>query len=241
MSVPTEGNELHLENHVSWLTIREKLALEMVIYRRCSPTVLALSVTQTFNRHKCILLLRDLAATANVPPHSTAFSLHLLDLTHSWSNTCDNVTGNDSTSTVDFLTLAAAVFIHLKLHSTAPPGQDPMPAAQQTTSHCFVQPSYCSKYSVKRLISRQKIGLVSSSSVPWEQWTIEKPKVVNARKLRGTHFIHLEDGEYKETNKRRRKLEVSMEAAMPRKMGTKKRPDISIQQKDIARNQRGSS
>ena len=38
-----------------------------------------------------------------------------------------------------------------------------------------------------------------------EEWTVEKPKLDNARKLRGTNFIDPEDGESQETIKKRKK------------------------------------
>ena len=57
-----------------------------------------------------------------------------------------------------------------------------------------------------------------------QERTNKKPKLDNARRLRGIYFVDPEDGEYKETIKNaRRKLEVPMEAAMPCKKGTKKR------------------
>ena len=44
----------------------------------------------------------------------------------------------------------------------------------------------------------------------------EKPKLENARRMRGIYFIDLEAEEYKETTKNaRKKLEVQMKAAMP--------------------------
>ena len=56
-------------------------------------------------------------------------------------------------------------------------------------------------------------------------WAIEKPKLKNARKLRGSHFIDAKDMEFKETIKKRRgKLEIPMEAAMSEKLKTMKRP-----------------
>ena len=48
-----------------------------------------------------------------------------------------------------------------------------------------------------------------------QEWTIEKPKIDNARRLRGICFIDPED-------EVREKLEVSMEAAVPCKVGTRK-------------------
>ena len=38
-----------------------------------------------------------------------------------------------------------------------------------------------------------------------QEWASEKPKLDNAQKLRGIHFIDPEDGEYKETIKHRKK------------------------------------
>ena len=49
-----------------------------------------------------------------------------------------------------------------------------------------------------------------------EGWAIDKPKLDNARRLKGIYFMDSEDGERKETIKNaRRKLEVPMDAAMP--------------------------
>ena len=58
-----------------------------------------------------------------------------------------------------------------------------------------------------------------------QEWTMEKPKLDNARRLRGICFIDPEDGERekKEAIKTaRKKLEILMEAAMACKTGTKK-------------------
>ena len=56
-----------------------------------------------------------------------------------------------------------------------------------------------------------------------QEWANEKPKLDNARNLRGIHFIDLEDGEYEETIKNAwKKLEVPLEAAMLCKKGTEK-------------------
>ena len=49
-----------------------------------------------------------------------------------------------------------------------------------------------------------------------KKWAIEKPKLDNARQMRGIFFIEPEDEEFKHTMKNaRRKLEVRMPAAMP--------------------------
>ena len=56
-----------------------------------------------------------------------------------------------------------------------------------------------------------------------QEWAMEKPKLDNARKLRGIYFIAPEDGEFQETSKNARKnLETPLEAAMPCKMETRK-------------------
>ena len=54
------------------------------------------------------------------------------------------------------------------------------------------------------------------------RWAIEKPKLENARQLRGIFFIEPNDEEFKLTMKAaRRKLEVPMPAAMPCKIPIK--------------------
>ena len=64
---------------VSWLIIDEMFALELATYRRCFPVQPILLALQR-NRRKCAHLLRDLAATADLPPRCALFSLQLLDL-----------------------------------------------------------------------------------------------------------------------------------------------------------------
>ena len=55
-----------------------------------------------------------------------------------------------------------------------------------------------------------------------QRWTIEKPKIENARQLRGIYFVEPDDEEFKLTMKSaRRKLEVPMPAAMPCKIPKK--------------------
>ena len=47
-------------------------------------------------------------------------------------------------------------------------------------------------------------------------WAIEKPKLDNARSLRGIYFIDPKDEEFKDTMRNaRRKLKIPMRAAMP--------------------------
>ena len=55
-----------------------------------------------------------------------------------------------------------------------------------------------------------------------QKWSIEKPKVDNARRLRGIYFIDPEDMEFKETTKNaRKKLATPMAPAMPCKTSKK--------------------
>ena len=52
-----------------------------------------------------------------------------------------------------------------------------------------------------------------------QKWSHEKPKLDNARKLRGTYFIDPEDTEFKETIKNaRKKLETPVAPALPCKI-----------------------
>ena len=49
-----------------------------------------------------------------------------------------------------------------------------------------------------------------------QKWAIEKPKLDNAKRLRGIFFVELDDEEFKRLMKHgRRKLEIPMSAAMP--------------------------
>ena len=51
-----------------------------------------------------------------------------------------------------------------------------------------------------------------------QTWAVEKPKLDNARNLRGIYFVEPDYEESKDTmEKSRRKLEVPMPAGMPRK------------------------
>ena len=48
-----------------------------------------------------------------------------------------------------------------------------------------------------------------------QKWTVEKPEIDNARRLRGIYFVDPEDEEFKTTVKKaRRMLEIPMPAAM---------------------------
>ena len=57
--------------------------------------------------------------------------------------------------------------------------------------------------------------LESRSEREKQEWENEKPKLDNARRLRGIYFIDPDDGDYKDIIRNdRRKLEVPMEAPM---------------------------
>ena len=68
---------------------------------------------QRFNRGMCAHLLRDLAATADLPPHSALFPKQQLDLTHRWWSEAE---GPDI-DVNDVYPLAAADYISIKLYS----------------------------------------------------------------------------------------------------------------------------
>ena len=64
----------------------EVLALENDVFQRCLSAQPAPTALQRSNRCKCAHLLRDLAATADLPPHSALFlSATAGYLTHRWS------------------------------------------------------------------------------------------------------------------------------------------------------------
>ena len=99
-SVPFD--DLHLENifddnGVSGQLVCEMLALDLDTIQRCLSSQPARTALQSFNRRKCALLLCDLAATADLPPHSALFAQQLLDLIHRWWSEREDLT---STSTM---------------------------------------------------------------------------------------------------------------------------------------------
>ena len=60
-----------------------------------------------------------------------------------------------------------------------------------------------------------------------QEWAIEKPKLDNARRLRGIYLIDPDDGELKATIKNsRRKFEFPMEAAVLLQKGTKSKKKL---------------
>ena len=61
-----------------------------------------------------------------------------------------------------------------------------------------------------------KAGPVSREEPEDHKWSNEKPKLDNARRLRGIYFIDFEEKEFKETiENARKKLETPMAPAMP--------------------------
>ena len=72
-----------------------------------------------------------------------------------------------------------------------------------------------------------KIGK-AAQNLEKQEWAKEKPKIDNARKLRGIYFVHPDDKEYSEILKNaRRKLERPMAPAMPCKRMDKQLPSIT--------------
>ena len=66
-----------------------------------------------------------------------------------------------------------------------------------------------------------------------QKWAVEKPKLDNARRLRGIYFIDPDDGELKDIMKNApRKLEVPMPAAMPCKIQREKYRETRRVEKD---------
>ena len=78
LRVTLELDALFEDRGVSWLAFHEMFALVWAPYRRCLPAQPILSALQRYNRWKCAHLLRDLAATVDLPPHSAFFSLQFL-------------------------------------------------------------------------------------------------------------------------------------------------------------------
>ena len=97
------------------------LALEDDVFQRYLSAQPAASALQRSNRGRCAHLLRELAATADLPPRNALFSQQLLDLTHRWWSE----TYSPDTDEGDVHPLAAAAYICIKLHSARHP--DPAP------------------------------------------------------------------------------------------------------------------
>ena len=68
-----------------------------------------------------VLLLRELAATADLPPHCVLFLQQLLELTHRWWSEA----AASEVEVSDINTLAAATHVCIKMHSARYP--EPVP------------------------------------------------------------------------------------------------------------------
>ena len=80
-------DSLHLENSfedkgIAGRQVLDLLALEGDVFQRCLSAQPDPTALQRSNRGKCVHLLRDLDAAADLLPHRPIFALQLLDLTH---------------------------------------------------------------------------------------------------------------------------------------------------------------
>ena len=91
----------------------DMLTSERDVFQRCLSAQPAPTAMQRFNRRRNALLLHDLAATADLPPHSVFFSQQLLDLTRRWWSEAED----PDIDVNDVYSLAAAAYICIKLHS----------------------------------------------------------------------------------------------------------------------------
>ena len=154
------------EDHgVSWLIINETIALELETHRRCFPAQLVPSASQMYKWRMCAHLLRDLAATGDLPPHSALLSQQLLDLTHRWWIERED---ND-VDTVDVHPLAAAVYIHFKLHSARYP--DPVPYQFPDLSSLLAHWPTCSQPLLHASPGASSTTLYCCTIVSWSQST----------------------------------------------------------------------
>ena len=174
---PASSDNLHFgnifeENGASGQHVNDMLTLERDVFQRCLSAQTAPTALQRFNRRKSVLLLQDLAATADLPPHSVLFSQQLLDLTHRcWSEAEDpDIDVNDVHS------LAAATCICINCtpqgtlirprcsFQTLAARSLPDPAFSRlsllflssiclTTFRCCVQPGRSMKSSLKNIVS----------------------------------------------------------------------------------------
>ena len=99
------------DNGVSGKQVLDLLVLEDDVFQRYLSAQLAPTALQRSNRGNCAHLLRDLAASVDLSPHSVLFSQQLLDLTHRWWSEAE---GPDIG---DVYLLAAAAYIRIELHS----------------------------------------------------------------------------------------------------------------------------
>ena len=115
------------DNGVSRQLVLDMLTLESDVFQRCLSAQPAPTAQQRFNRRECAHLLRDLVATADLPPRG-ALSSWQLDLTHRWWSEAEvpDIDVND-------VYPPAAAYICIKLHSARYPDPAPfqLPAPQQ--------------------------------------------------------------------------------------------------------------
>ena len=175
--------DLHLENiledhGVSGQVVDEVLALEWDTFRLCFPAQPAPSALQRCNRRKRAFFLRDLAATADLPLHSALFSQLLLDLTHRWWTEREE----PDIDINDVHLLAAAVCIHIELHSARFPDPAPfqLPNPQQparSLTHLLT--------AVAALLARRQ---PHSAPVLHSAWTVQQVITEECRILESVHF-----------------------------------------------------
>ena len=105
-------DNLHLENSyedngVAGQRVLDLLALEDGVFQRCLSAQPDPTALERSTRGKCAYLLRDLDATADLPPHCPLFALQLLDLTHRWWSESEGPDIEEG----DVYSLAAAAYI----------------------------------------------------------------------------------------------------------------------------------
>ena len=116
--------------------IADFLALESAIYERRALIQPLPSASESANRQRSAHFLSDLAVSSAFHPHSSEFSLQVLDLTHVWSHSDSDVIELDDI-------LASAVYMFIKL--TLSP--------QQTYPRRLPRIAYCCSW----LLTRQQL------------------------------------------------------------------------------------
>ena len=106
------------------------LALKDDVFQRCLSTQPDPTALQRSNRGKCAHLLRDLDATADLPPHCPLFALQLLDLTHRWWSEPE---GSDIEEG-DVYSMATTACVGIELHSATYPDPRSIPASRLLTA-----------------------------------------------------------------------------------------------------------
>ena len=104
----------------SWQLVLDMLTLQSDVCQRCLSAQPAPTAPQRFNRCKGALLLRDLAARADLPLHSALFCQQL-NLTHRWWSEAE---GPDI-DVNDIYFLADAAYICITLHFARYPDAAP--------------------------------------------------------------------------------------------------------------------